>query len=95
MSEMTFNAIIGRLLDENISISLSKDDGVGWFDLNTGMKSHLHISEGENGRHKYRQRYGITGEFETFDDLVRIASSCRCGRDYVNEHWDRLLSTNL
>jgi hypothetical protein len=55
------------------------------------MKSHLHISKGENGCHKYRARYDLTGEFETFDELVAIASDRMCGRDYAHPAWEKLL----
>jgi hypothetical protein len=88
---MTFDAIIDNLMDKNITISLLKEDGVVWFDLHTGMKSHLHIAKGENGKHKYRARYGVAGEFETFDELARIAASCMCGRDYLSDAWELIL----
>ena len=89
---MTFDSIIDRLLDEGICITMEKDEGVVWFDLNTNMKSHLHISKGENGCHNYRARYDLTGEFETFDELVERASDCMCGRDYAHPAWAKLLS---
>ena len=86
---MTFQEIISRLLDEKISITLFKEDNVVWYDLNTGMKSHLHIAD--DGEFKYKGRYNKEGKFETFDDLLSIVSGCRYGRDFANANWMDLL----
>jgi hypothetical protein len=86
---MTFQKIISRLLDEKITITIFKEDGLIWYDLNTGMKSHLYIAD--DGEFKYKGRYDKEGEFETFEDLLSIVSGCRYGRDFANEDWMNLL----
>jgi hypothetical protein len=86
---MTFQEIISRLLDEKIKITIFKEDGLIWYDLNTGMKSHLYIAD--DGEFKYKGRYDKEGEFETFGELLRIVSGCRHGRDFANEDWMNLL----
>jgi hypothetical protein len=88
--EMTFNEIIERLLDEGIEIVMSKEDGTVWYNLNTMMKSELLIAEkGDN--YIYKARYGKAGEFETYRELLRLATNCMHGRDFANHHWIALL----
>ena len=86
---MTFQEIINKLLDNEIEISVRKEDGVNWFNLNTGMKSDLSIAE-KDGEFLYAARYS-SGSFETYRELLRLVSGCMQGRAYAHHRWLSLL----
>lgn len=88
---MDFVDIIDRLLNEGIEITLKKIDGNVWYDLNTGMKSHLWIAPATNGEFKFSTRYSEGVEELDINQLLHLARHCLHGRDYMNGNWQRLL----
>ena len=67
---MTFDEMIAKLLDNGIEIVLKKEDGVVWYDLQTGMKSELLIAKSPNpGGDETaisKGRYGHEGSIDTW-----------------------------
>lgn len=92
---MTFEEIIDKLLDNGIEITLKKQDGVVWYDLNTGMKSHLWITKDEDYADgpfaKYQARYDESGTIRGWSDLMWVAKQCKYGYDFINTSWCELL----
>lgn len=91
---MTFDEMVNKLLDNGIVITLSKEDGVVWYDLNTEMKSELLIAKAEVGGDAtavYKKRYGESGEIDTWCDLMFTAKQCMHGRDFLHSAWEQLL----
>jgi len=86
------NGIINTLLEEGISITLLKENGVIKYDLNTGMKSHLIISESSFGLIKCEGRYDHVAFVESYMELLREVKNCMQGQDYLNFYWEKLLS---
>ena len=86
---MTFEKIIGKILDAGIEIKLTKEDGFLWYNLNTMMKSDLSVSK-HDGKFFYKTRYS-DGNFEDYEDVLFLAKECLCGRDFANEKWIDLL----
>jgi hypothetical protein len=65
---------------ENVGeLTLSKD----YIDLQTGMKSHLHIYF-EEGKYIAKMRYNEQTELADFSDLVFAIRRCTHGRDYMS-----------
>jgi len=94
MDETNFDSIIDYLLDNSISITLSKDSkGVRWYDLNTQMKSDLKVSY-QCGELCYEGRYNIKGTCPNLTDLLWQLKECMCGRDFANPEMIRLLVKN-
>ena len=90
MDETNFDSIIDYLLDNNISITLSKDSkGVRWYDLNTQMKSDLKIAFFDDQQH-FEGRYN-NGTFDDLQELLFEVKDCMCGRDFASCEWIDLL----
>lgn len=60
-------------------------------DVNTGMKSHMYVTE-LNGELVAYRRYQRVDTFSSFDELVGLVSECTHGRDFMNEQWANLLT---
>lgn len=92
---MTFEEMIYKLLDNGIEITLKKQDGVVWYDLNTGMKSHLWIAKSPNpGGDETaisQGRYDHKGSIDTWSDLLWEVKGCLHGRDFMAGSWQDLL----
>lgn len=92
---MTFDEMIDKLLDNGIEITLKKENGVVWYDLNTGMKSHLWIAKSPNpGGDETgitQGRYEHKGSFDTWYDLLWEVRGCMHGRDFMHSAWRDLL----
>lgn len=92
---MTFDEMIDKLLDNGIEITLKKQDGVVWYDLNTGMKSHLWIAKspdpGGDETAIAKGRYGCKGSIDTWSDLLFEVKGCLHGRDFMHSAWKELL----
>jgi len=95
MDETNFDSIIDYLLDNSISITLSKDSkGVRWYDLNTQMKSDLKITFFGNEMH-FEGRYN-SGTFDDLQELLYKVKDCMCGRDFASCFWiDLLVKQNV
>jgi hypothetical protein len=91
---MTFEEMIAKLLDNGIEIVLKKQDGVVWYDLQTGMKSELLIAKSPNHGDETaisKGRYGHEGSIDTWDDLMYEVKNCLHGRDFMSSAWQDLL----
>ena len=86
---MTFQQILHKLLENNIEIVMSKVNSTVWYNLDTRMKSDLLIAE-KDGKFIYKARYSA-GEFETYKELLGLATDCLHGRDFANSRWVSLL----
>lgn len=95
MDETNFDSIIDYLLDNNISIALSKDSkGVRWYDLNTQMKSGLKIAFFDD-KMQFEGRYN-NGTFDDLQGLLYEVKDCMCGRDFASCSWiDLLVKQNV
>ena len=90
MDDTNFDNIIDYLLDNSISITISKDNkGVRWYDLNTQMKSDLEIASFEDQLH-FKGRYS-SGTFDDLHELLYKVKDCMCGRDFASCSWIDLL----
>jgi hypothetical protein len=85
-----FDNIIHYLLDEGIEITLRKNDGVLWYDLKTGAKSHLYISASVDGMN-YDMRYSKGNTHCDIDAVLCLAKQSRHNRDYMSYSWTTLL----
>lgn len=90
MTYNDFQDVIERLVTEhNIQITLRNNDGIV-YDLNTGMKSHLHIWYADGQAH-YSGRYDVEGIFYDFKDLLYAVKGCMYGRNFGDCDWLILL----
>lgn len=80
-----------------VTIGFEKEMGV-FFDINTEMKSGAKLVFVENG-YTIHTRYDKP-EFvavdkdnldDAFSDLCWRVKDCMCGRDFLSEHWERVL----
>lgn len=94
MTKEEFDSLIDKLLDYEIEITLSKDKGIVWYDLNTMMKSNLEIAF-VNQECVYRKRYDETGIIEDIFDIQTVGGYCMHGRDYASAAWHSFLKENL
>ena len=59
-------------------------DKVPYLDLNTGMKSHLHLYYEEVTGYIAKARYDTAYCIETFYDLHKAILECDCGRSFIS-----------
>lgn len=86
MDRAEFEILLDELLRRDIEITLLLEDGVRWYDLNTGMKSQLQIAIiGKDC--VWRGRYERSGTIDDIGDVCRVGGECMCGRDYANSSW--------
>jgi len=97
MTHEEFNSIIYRLVvDHSIQITLRKNfssiiENAGvLYDLNTGMKSHLHIWYADGEAH-YSGRYDTQGTFDDWYELLCAVKGCMHGRNFGDSNWLMLL----
>lgn len=92
MTKQEFDDMLLKLMQTGLSISMQVDDDVVWYDLNTNMKSYLHVWWDEKlGVTRYEARYGKSGVVKDMQDLLNTASDCICGRDYMSTRWKYIL----
>ena len=92
MTKTEFDDIILRLVKAGIEITLRCEDTRIIYDLNTGMKSHLHIYWCDQDQAiKCRGRYYHLSTVDTWDSLLREVKYCMHGRDFANLNWISLL----
>lgn len=92
---MNFEEIIDKLLDNGIEITVKKEDGIVWYDLNTQMKSELLIAKSPNKSEEVaitKGRYGPEGPVYSWDGLMSEVKSCLHGRSYMASSWEELLT---
>lgn len=65
---------------ENVgTLEIGKD----YIDINTGMKSHLHIKY-NGGKYFAHMRYGIVNEVDTFYNFYQSVRDCEHGRGFMS-----------
>ena len=57
---------------------------VPYMNLNTGMKSHLHIYYEEDGFYYACTRYDSPVKLTYFFDLHDVIRRCECGKEFMN-----------
>lgn len=93
MKYESFQGMIESLVKENIEITIKYDEEnlQVYYDLNTGMKSHLHVWYNQsNASCVYHGRYA-TGLVADYEHLLWCVKSCLSGRDFMNSYWCELL----
>lgn len=87
-----FQQLLVDLMQKGLEIKMFMEQDTLWFDLNTGMKSHLHITFDEGAEcARYRARYDETGTIEDWDDLMIVVRDCDHGRGFANYAWHEIL----
>lgn len=81
-----FLDLIGKVLDQDIEVTLSKVDGVIQADLNFKAKSHGYLVE-YDGELKLLMRYGGEHDVEDERDLLRLFFLAYQMRDFGSEQW--------
>lgn len=88
MTSNDFQQMLVDLMRQGLYIEMFMVDGVLWFNMNTGMKSHLHLTYNEKeGFAEYRGRYDATGVITSMDDLESVVRGCNYGRGFCNSAW--------
>ena len=92
MTKTEFQEMLVDLMRKGLRINMFMEEGVIWFDLNTGMKSHLHIKyDDARQTAEYRARYDTTGVITDWDDLMIVVRECDHGRGFANSTWFDIL----
>lgn len=91
MTKEEFEAMLTAVLASGVTLNVFMRDGVVVYDMNTGMKSHLHVSWVE-GVCTVEGRYGHEAVITNLEDLVCEVQQCRQGREYYNASWSALLT---
>ena len=86
-----FNALIYKMMEKDVNVSLLLIGDDIWYDLNTGMKSILYITPHEDNTIRYADRYnsGVVGT--TWPAILMLAKQCLYGRDYMHSAWQAIL----
>ena len=78
MTQDEFQNILVRLMKYGLEIKMFIESDVLWFDLNTQMKSHLHLSfNKETNAANYRARYDEKGTIEYWGGAYQGCKSLR------------------
>jgi hypothetical protein len=93
MTTDEFNDIINSVLDIGITVLLNKHNGIIWYDVDTGMKSHLELAL-IDGKCTARGRYNRISIINNFEELCVEVSLCRYGKDFGNLTWIEYLREN-
>lgn len=92
MTNFEFQELLVALMRKGLHIDMFMEKGVLWFNLNTGMKSHLHVKYNEDlQRAEYRARYDTRGVITDWDDLMIVVRECDHGRGFANSTWFDIL----
>ena len=93
MTQDEFQNMLVSLMKHGLTINMFLEKEVLWFDLNTGMKSHLHLTfNKETNEAQYRARYDKKGTIEDWDDLIFVVRGCDHGRGFANGTWLDILA---
>ena len=90
--ELKFNNVIRALLELGVEINMRMQDGTVWYDLGTGMKSHLHVScDGDNLVYKRRYDDGVItlsdDPDKNLNEVLDLVQGCLYSRDFCNSQW--------
>lgn len=96
MTQTEFQQMLVDLMKQGLEIKMFIRADELWFDLCTGMKSHLHLSYCESIQAaRYKARYDKTGIVTDMDDLLDEVRQCNYGRDFSNPVWFHILKGKL
>lgn len=82
------------MADYHVEININIVDGELECNVNTGAKSDCILKMVDDKVVAFG-RYDVTKTIEDRFDLYKFIGKCRCGRDYMNTAWDKLLSEQL
>lgn len=88
MNKNEFDEMLMKVLKSGVDVTMTMVDDVLWYDLNTGMKSEMMVTF--TARCLYKSRYE-SGTVFNFDHLLSLVEDCKCGRDFMNPQWEKLL----
>jgi hypothetical protein len=92
MTQDQFQQMLIDLMQHGLRIEMFIEDGDLWFNMNTGMKSHLHIRYDKDRQvAPYRGRYDVSGEIYDMEDLLHVVHTCDYGRGFANDGWFDIL----
>ena len=92
MTQNEFQQMLVGLMTKGLRIEMFIEDGKSWFDMATGMKSHLHLTYNEPAQTtEYRGRYDVKGTITDTEDLMLAVRDCLCGRDFMSYVWADIL----
>lgn len=96
MNRDQFQQILVDLMRQGLQITMFMEGDVVWFDLHTGMKSHLHVCHNDKLQvMEYRARYDQVGTITDMDDLLIVVRGCDYGRGFANSVWLAILGGRL
>lgn len=82
---------LDRILDAGGELTVRKDrEGVTYIDLNTGMKSYLHLYC-LDGVWYLQDRYSWWSDVDSWDTILDAAKDCLHGREYMHPAWQKIL----
>lgn len=91
MTHEEFDSIITRLVVEHgIEITIKNSLHGLIYNLNTSMKSHLHVWYADGKAH-YSGRYYTQGTFDDWYELLCAVKDCMYGRNFGDSSWLILL----
>lgn len=86
-----FDSILEELINEGITVTVFKRNGIVYFDLNLESKSWLHLSH-DGEKWTAHMRYNVTRDIDCFDDVLDAALDGMHGKDYISNDWKTLLT---
>jgi hypothetical protein len=96
MTKQEFQQMLVDLMNQGLRIDMFIEQDTLWFDLNTGMKSHLHITYDEADQiAKFRGRYDKQGVITDLDDLLMEVRGCDYGRGFASAQWFDIFGDTL
>jgi len=94
MKNKLLQEIIEHLLEVGIEITIKRENSITIYDLNTEMKSHIHLVV-RGDVVIALCRYGMEFEIESVEDIVDVAWQAMCGRDFMSEAWEAYLAPHI
>ena len=95
MTKDEFAEMLMEVVKGGVEISMFYHKEGFWFNMNTGMKSHLFVTYDEEKEVcVYEGRYDVTGTIEDLDELLWAVRKCDYGRGFMNGAWVELLGEN-
>lgn len=83
--------ILDYTMDLGIPVTMFKQDGKVMYDIDLRAKSHIHLTQEQNGDVYAYMRYDRVEKIEDFYDLFFCMPKCMHGRKYMNEKWVEVL----
>lgn len=86
-----FHPILEEMLSNELEITVRKNDGVYYFDLNVGTRGGPMVAHVNDGALVVQERYDVTTVVSSFDHLCHMVDSSRYGGTNMNFDWRNLL----